>query len=620
MQPGEINVDPIEGEFFTTEAVGSINDALVRESIQNSLDAAIDSAPVTVRFSFCTGIDETSDSQAAIDRYLDGLGPHIESKHAGLSDIPGQDDPIDYILIEDFGTSGLQGDMLQYDDLEDDIKKNDFYFFWRNIGRTRKGDTDLGRWGLGKTVFQAASRINSFFGLTIRNDDGRLLLMGQSVLKIHKVNNKRYNPYGYFGCFDRELSIPVEDQKIIDAFSSCFHCDRKDKPGLSVIIPYPDKDLKTSDCMKSVIRHYFFPILAGRLIVEMVYDTKHYRLDAQTLYGYLKKSDWPEKQGLLGLLELARWSIRVPEEEFIRLSEPIPGHAPKLREELFSPKVLEIARKKFSEVTRMAFQVPVSVQRQSDKKVMKTGFSVFLERDDNLQKAEDYFIRQGITIPEVTSLKHKGVRAIVSITDRELSTFLGDAENPAHTEWERNSKKFKKKYRLGPSTLDFVKTSPRELVKILTQPRKGRDENLLKHLFSLTLASIEPKKDQPLDMEGKGDKKNGAEDLIHVEDKNRLQLTPKKGGFRLKRRPKAMKIPKYITVWMAYEVRSGNPFKKYTPFDFDAGQPPITIDLHGAKLLLKKENVIQIEVQKGDFYLSVKGFDIHRDLRVKIYP
>ncbi|MBE9544772.1 MAG: hypothetical protein IMF02_09795, partial [Proteobacteria bacterium] len=52
MRPGEINVDPIEGEFFTTEAIGSITDALVRESIQNSLDAAQGNEPVTVRFSF----------------------------------------------------------------------------------------------------------------------------------------------------------------------------------------------------------------------------------------------------------------------------------------------------------------------------------------------------------------------------------------------------------------------------------------------------------------------------------------------------------------------------------------------------------------------------------------
>ena len=110
---------------------------------------------------------------------------------------------------------------------------------------------------------------------------------------------------------------------------------------------------------------------------------------------------------------------------------------------------------------------------------MHTGFNVFIERDENLDKAEDYFIRQGITLPEITSLKHKGIRAIVSITERDLSTFLGDAENPAHTEWERNSKKFKRKYRLGPTTLDYVKTSPREIVKILTQPRPGWDVGML---------------------------------------------------------------------------------------------------------------------------------------------
>jgi hypothetical protein len=48
MQPGEMNVDPIEGEFFTTEALRSITDALVRESIQNSLDASAGRDPVLI--------------------------------------------------------------------------------------------------------------------------------------------------------------------------------------------------------------------------------------------------------------------------------------------------------------------------------------------------------------------------------------------------------------------------------------------------------------------------------------------------------------------------------------------------------------------------------------------
>lgn len=40
MQLGEINIDLIEGKFFTTEALGSPNDALLRESIQQILGAA----------------------------------------------------------------------------------------------------------------------------------------------------------------------------------------------------------------------------------------------------------------------------------------------------------------------------------------------------------------------------------------------------------------------------------------------------------------------------------------------------------------------------------------------------------------------------------------------------
>jgi len=122
MQPGEINVDPIEGEFFTTEVIGSINDALVRESIQNSLDAAAGSDPVTVRLSFYNSPSLRSNHKDLISRYLDGLNPHLHARHAGLQELPSPSETLDYILIEDYGTRGLQGDIQQYDDLDDDVK------------------------------------------------------------------------------------------------------------------------------------------------------------------------------------------------------------------------------------------------------------------------------------------------------------------------------------------------------------------------------------------------------------------------------------------------------------------------------------------------------------------
>jgi hypothetical protein len=257
---------------------------------------------------------------------------------------------------------------------------------------------------------------------------------------------------------------------------------------------------------------------------------------------------------------------------------------------------------------------------QNSKEILHTGFKVFLERDDNLDKAEDYFIRQGITLPEITSLKHKGIRAIVSVAEPDLSTFLGDAENPAHTEWERNSKKFKRKYRLGPTSLDYVKTSPREIVKILTQPQKGRDENLLKHIFSLPEVQLDQLGINEKEVAGQADTKKNTAPFVDVIGSSYIQLKPVKGGFRLAKRSKATKVPRYVNIWIAYEVRSGNPFKKYMPLDFDICKPPIRIQIQGAKLLFNKENIIQIEVQKGNFKLTVTGFDMHRDLRVRTNP
>lgn len=623
MLPGEMNVDPIEGEFFTTEAIGSITDALVRESIQNSLDAAGGDGPVSVCFSFHSGPGRGVDPREIIEIYLDGLSPHLQARHSGLQDLPSVAENFDYILIEDCGTRGLQGDILQYDDLDDDVRKNDFYYFWRNIGRTRKESTDLGRWGLGKTVFQAASRINAFYGMTVRKDDGRTLLMGQSVLKIHKVAGIRYAPYGYFGLFEGELALPVEDQDDLAGFANRFLIDRIGKPGLTVLVPYPDKEINAPDCARSVIKHYFFPILAGRLIVTIKYAGKKWELNAVSLGDLLKKSRFPESQGMLGLLDLARWAIKQPQEAHITLTEPVAGRAPKLREDLFSSHDLTVLREKFANGDRLAFHLPLTIQRHFTKDIMHSGFALYIERDEKLAKAEDHFIRQGITIPEVTALKHKGVRAIVSITERHLSAFLGDAENPAHTEWERNSKKFKKRYKLGPSTLDFVKSSPREIVKILMQPQKGRDENLLKHIFSLpTDAAANRSAARKMDAgaAGPGAETVSDSEIIENRGENYLQLTPIKGGFNLSKKPKSKRVPRYITIWLAYEVRTGNPFKKYTPLDFDVGQPPIYIQTTGASLLLSKHNVIQIEVLKGNFKLTVTGFDTNRDLRVKTNP
>jgi hypothetical protein len=52
MQPGEMNIDPIEAEFSSTEALDSLADAFILEAIQNSLDALQPGLTAKARIAF----------------------------------------------------------------------------------------------------------------------------------------------------------------------------------------------------------------------------------------------------------------------------------------------------------------------------------------------------------------------------------------------------------------------------------------------------------------------------------------------------------------------------------------------------------------------------------------
>lgn len=619
MQPGEMNIDPIEGEFFSTEALDSLSDALVREAIQNSLDARFGEEGVRLRLLFSTG------AATPEARYFDGLWPHLSAPGSGVSALPNRDGSLDYLLIEDFGTRGLQGDPSQSEDqdLNEPDSRNDFYYFWRNIGRSRKGLSDLGRWGLGKTVFPAASRLNAFLALSVRADDQRCLLMGQSVLRIHKVRGERHYPYGYFGDFEGDFSHPVEDAPLLERFRQDFGLARTAEPGLSVLLPWPDADITPESVLGSVIRHYFAPILAGDLVVEIVTDSGSERLDATTLSQVLpvtRSLDLEESSRLARLVELTRFGQTLPREEHIRLPAPLEGSAPRWRTSCLEGAPVDLSDR-FDAGRPLAFTVPVWV-KPADEEPVLSEFDVYLERDETLIRADEHFLREGITVAGVRGALPKGIRGIVFARDPPLAALLGDAENPAHTEWQERSPKFKNRYRHGPFTLRYVRNAPREIVRALTRPAAGRNERLLQHLFSLEVPTeaeiIEPERGLRTEAGPGTSPGPGAVDASGGAS-TPFALMKINGGFCLSGAGNG-ELPRHAAVQVAYEVRRGNPFSRYQPPDFDLNEAPISVLAEGASVERREGNLLVLQVHDADFRLSVEGFDPHRDIRVRVAP
>jgi hypothetical protein len=73
-----------------------------------------------------------------------------------------------------------------------------------------------------------------------------------------------------------------------------------------------------------------------------------------------------------------------------------------------------------------------------------------------------------------------------------------------------------------------------------------------------------------------------------------------------------------ITVVAAYAVRSGNPFKRYLPEDFDFGSGEVTVDASGAQILEQSANRLVFSSSDPNFSVRVTGFDEHRDIEIRV--
>lgn len=603
MQRAEMSVNPVQSEFFSTEAIEGLTEALVRESIQNTLDAA-QTTPARIRF-WLSGSENAIPSQKA-NQYFGGLEEHLNAKGSGLQAIPSFGDEIPFLLVEDFNARGLCGSPSQDKDVPG--ASNDFYYFWRNVGRSGKGEKDRGRWGVGKTVFPAASRINSFFGFTVRNETPQALLMGQSVLKVHQLDGSRLYPYGYFGTIEGDgFAKPIETAGFLDQFRSDFSLARKNEPGLSVIVPFPDEDITAGRLLKATLRQYFYPIMAGKLVVTIGNDIT---VDQDSLAGIIDGLEDAFKHELQPVLRLAQWAIGVA--SFVKTKEPPADLAPKWESDCLSEETIKELRPKFEQGERLAFEVPVKV-KPKDNGELASFFKVFLERDESMEPHRATFVREGLIVTDAVKNKTRGVRALVVISDKPLATMLGDAENPAHTEWQERSANFKDRYLHGRSTLSYVKTSVTSLVQILTQSKGEEDYSVLQDIFFLAQPPTPEDKRKTKKIKPKPGMEPPITPPLPPPAPPVLRVSQVSGGFTIVANKSAVQA----RVIAAYEIRRGNAFKRYQPADFELDKAPIQVQAENTEIMELSGNTLVVGPLQAGSKVTVTGFDGLRDLAVR---
>ncbi|MFY0583834.1 hypothetical protein ACN28S_64575 [Cystobacter fuscus] len=246
---------------------------------------------------------------------------------------------------------------------------------------------------------------------------------------------------------------------------------------------------------------------------------------------------------------------------------------------------------------------------------------IFLEKDPKIGRGEDHYIRQGITITDIRQIKEPGVRGLLVVDDPELTSLLGDAENPAHTDWQEKSTKVKEGYKHGTFCVRFVRSGIRHIVTFLSAPPEGIKEDLLKDFFFVDRPGGPSTSDGTGGESGQLPQPPGGTPPIPPvipPSTSSYRLEALAGGFSIRSIPGRSLAGRAIELEVAYEVRRGNAFKRYDRNDFDFGKTAFTITTPvGANVADKDGNRLRLDIIGDEFEINVTGFDPQRDLKVR---
>lgn len=249
-------------------------DLLVRESLQNSLDATKEGQENTI-VEFSTGEFSTPD----LSSHFEGISQTLEKKYRKYNT---------FMAIKDSNTSGLTGDYKS--ESQKQLDQSNFHKLVFGIGKNQDKAGAGGSWGLGKTsYFRVGIGIVIYYTriLTKSGYEERLIA---SLIESPK-NKERILPesergIAWWGEYDHlgEKIYPITDEAKINDVLEIFGIDQytEDETGTTIIIPYLNLEhindsnnllpweLDYEDTIKIAVKRWYSPRLANNIYRERI--------------------------------------------------------------------------------------------------------------------------------------------------------------------------------------------------------------------------------------------------------------------------------------------------------------------------------------------------------------
>ena len=236
--------------------------------------------------------------------------------------------------------------------------------------------------------------------------------------------------------------------------------------------------MKPTDLIEGVIANYFYPILTGGLEVEVEGELISAATFDEVAAKYATTNSLnPE---LIAFIRQIHASKDQPPT--VTLNPSWPQNV----ESAFEPDTLEALRISYADDNAFIHvRVPI-VLKPKDGGPQSTRFDLFLEKTPEGVLGTSLYIRSAITVPqESRNFPATDVFAALLAKEKPIASFLGDAENPAHTQWSVTAEKLRDEWKAGPLRLGEIRKSLRELYRAVAQLEERKEPDALIDFFSI---------------------------------------------------------------------------------------------------------------------------------------
>jgi hypothetical protein len=583
----------------------------IRELLQNLMDARRPDFVGPLRLKIRM-IDKSNGlNEEYLKKIIATANPHL----VGAGHVDGREGPPKVLVIEEFGSTGLEG---KVDDSRAEGESERWANFWHGEGKVSKGGKSLGRAGQGKITYHMVSAARTVLAYSVRGKAKPAgCVFGKCIVsKSHQIAADYFMRHGYWcegGNADPGKPIqplPTADPKAIAEFVKAFSLSRTaDETGTSWVIPYPLESVTPEALTRAALRGFYYSIFKGALEIEVGTLSLNRKTASQLISEYVDDSAI-SKRFVHFIERVANGKsaayATAGDDWWNGATEP-------LNSSCFSEEAFQKLKLAFDSSEPISVTFPLTLTGR-DNSVREVFFRVFLQKLEGLQRTEEIYVRSDLVIGDEKWLKDAPGRALgATIADDEyLSEFLGYAEEASHLKWNAAEEELLRRYssQSAKENLSRVRRALPKLSRLLTGYASGIEEDALIELLSVPDPAGAKKKST-----GPGEKKKKPTGIKpgKIEPRPKaFSISDIAGGVRITPGDLPLKHETEAEILFAYArvAGEGNPFASYHPFDFDmADFSRIKVEeVKGIKVIEREENRLGVRIDDPDFDLRVTGF------------